>query len=758
MEPERWRRIKDVFTTVLEIPPALRNAWLAEALPGDPSLAEEVRSLIAAYEGAGEVFEQGALAAAPDLRRELETAVAGLRIGPYRILSELGRGGMGAVYLAVRDDEAFEQRVAIKLIKRRMDTDEIVHRFVHERKILAGLSHPNIARLFDGGSTPDGRPYFVMEHVSGKPITVYAREKKLGVEARLRLFLKVCSAVQFAHQNLIVHRDLKPGNLLVDRDGEPKLLDFGIAKLLAPSSLGGLSELTRAHQQPMTPDYASPEQMAGEAVTTATDVHGLGILLYELLVGRIPAAVERQLGASWAGRPPSQAVHALDGDRRLSRRLRGDLDTILGKALEREPQRRYATAAALAEDVERHLDRRPVRARPPTVAYRLGRTLVRHKLAAAFVLSIAVLAGIAGYQAYAIGRARDRAEGQRLRAEALAGFMKGLFRSADPQKSRGEKVTVRQLLEVGASQLLNPGERPPRWAPVPEGKIDPGTQADLLNAIAEVNADLGSYADAKELLASALKVREGQTGRDNELGEAASYTLLGHLALNQYHYAESLPYYRKAIAIKRKQRGLTDPSLAEDLNGMGGALVNSGDLAHGAESLRDAESLSRHAGPRGLKELANSLNNLGDLDEKQQRFAEAQGRFREAWNIERKLYGADDPETLSTERNLRSVLLYQGEYAKAEKPYQEILQAQERVLGTDHRDLILTLTGLALAQNCQHHYPAAADSLHRALALYRRLGLPPDEDKADAINLLAWTDRPAPALSCRTRPTSPPRP
>ncbi len=183
MEPERWRRIKEVFTTALEIPPALRKAWLDEALPDDPSLAEEVQGLVAAYEGAGEVFEQGALAATPELRQELQTAVEGLRIGPYRILSELGRGGMGAVYLAVRDDEAYEQRVAVKLVKRGMDTDEIVHRFVHERKILAGLDHPNIARLLDGGTTPDGRPYFVMEYVEGRPIPRTARARSCEVEA-----------------------------------------------------------------------------------------------------------------------------------------------------------------------------------------------------------------------------------------------------------------------------------------------------------------------------------------------------------------------------------------------------------------------------------------------------------------------------------------------------------------------------------------------------------------------------------------------
>jgi eukaryotic-like serine/threonine-protein kinase len=750
MEPERWRRIKEVFTTALEIPPALRQAWLNEALPGDPSLAEEVRSLVAAYEGGGEVFEQGALAAAPELRQELQTAVEGLRIGPYRILSELGRGGMGAVYLAVRDDAAYEQRVAIKLVKRGMDTDEIVRRFVHERKILAGLAHPNIARLLDGGTTADGRPYFVMEYVEGRRITVFAREKKLGVEEKLRLFVKVCSAVQFAHQNLIVHRDLKPGNLLVDRDGEPKLLDFGIAKLLAPPSLGGLSELTRAHQRPMTPEYASPEQIAGGVVTTATDVYGLGILLYELLVGHNPAAVERQLGAGWAERPASQSLRAL-GDLRTARRLQGDLDTIIGKALDREPQRRYATATALAEDVERHLDRRPVKARRPTVGYRLGRTLVRHKLASAFVLSVAMFAGVAGYQAYAIGRERDRAEEQRFQTEeqrfraeqerrrtkVVLGLMKGLFRSADPQQNRGRRITVSEILEAGASQLLHPEEHPPRWAPVSARGLafDPGTRADLLNEIADIEANRGFYAISEKLLAKALELREGLTGRDNELGKAASHTLLGHLAFNQGRFVESRPYYLKAIAIKQKLLGHRGPSLAEDLNGLGSGWNQTGEPETGAEYLREAEVLGRQAGHRGLRQLAVSLNNLASSDEKQQRFAEARQRYQDALDIGLTEFGADDPETLITEVNFGSFLLEQKDYARAESLYQDILQTQERVLGTDHRDLILTLGKLAEAQLNRSHYAQAADSLRRALALRRRLGLTPNVDEAtDLIN------------------------
>jgi len=746
MEPDRWQRIKEVFSTALAVPSAMREAWLVQTLPDDPVLANEVRELVAVFQEGGEIFQVRTLVTVPDLPQDLETAVAGLRIGPYRILSELGRGGMGAVYLAVRADQAYEQRVAIKLVKRGMDTDDIVRRFVHERKILAALVHPNIARLIDGGSTTDGRPFFVMEYIEGRPITVFAQNKKLGVEDRLRLFVKVCAAVQFAHQNLIVHRDIKPGNLLVDRDGEPKLLDFGIAKLLAPPAFGKLSELTQAHRQPMTPDYASPEQLAGEPVTTATDIYGLGILLYELLVGQNPAGVAKLLGPGRAARLPSQAVRGLEGDRRTYRRLQGDLDTIVGKALEPEPQRRYATAAALAEDVERHLEQRPVKARPPTLGYRLGRILVRQKLASALVLAVAISAGVVGYQNYELKSARDRAEAQRLqadeqrrKAQAFSGFLKGLFRSADPEYNRGEDVKVIQTVDEGAKQLLNPGERSPRWAPLPGGgrEIDPVTRASLLNEIAEVYANLGSYKKSENLLHSARALRAGQTSRDAKLDEAASLTLLGHLALNQGDFSRCLPYYRQAIAIKQEQLGSADPSLAEDLNGLGYALTENGDLIHAAVSLRRAEFLSRKAGLLGSKEHAVSLNNLAILAEREQRVKEAQEGYQAALNIDRTLLGADHPETLGVERNLGSVLLRQREYGKAAALYQEVLRAQERVLGINHRDLILTLSSLGAAQNGQNLYPEAAKSLRRALALHQSLGLSPDIEEAYALNIYA---------------------
>jgi tetratricopeptide (TPR) repeat protein len=719
MSAERWQRVKQLFGDALEQPLPSRGAWLAAAA-GDPSLAAEVGALLAAHERADGRLEQGAAAMVPGVWEDLQTAVAGLRIGPYRVVSELGRGGMGAVYLAARDEAGFEQQVAVKLIKRGMDTDGIVRRFLHERRILAGLAHPHIARLFDGGSTPDGRPYFVMEYVAGEPITRFAAARGLGVEARLELVLKVCSAVQYAHQRLIVHRDLKPANILVGADGEPKLLDFGIAKLLDPSGFAE-PELTEIHQRPMTPDYASPEQLEGGAVTTATDVHGLGILLYELLAGKSPAAVERQLGPGWGERPPSQAARALAGGaegRRLARRLRGDLDTIVATARERLPARRYGTAAALAEDIERHLTRRPVAARPPTLTYRLGRAVMRHKLASVFVLFLVLFAATAAWQAYEIDRQRER-------AEALSGFLTGLFRGADPEQARGNTLTVRELLDQGARRLLDQPGGAPEW------------QADFLATVGEVYANLGLYDDADKQLRRALALRSQQRGRQAGRETASLLTLLGHVAWERGDGTAARQLYERSLAVKRRLFGPRALPLAEDLNGLGLVTAEAGDLPQAAARFAEATAIARRAGREGRKALADGLNNQGWLARRQGDLAVAQARFRESLELSRQVLGEDHPETVRVRSNLASVRFQQGDLEGAEAGYREILAVRRRLLGPDHPDIARTLNSLGAVQEKRGQLAAAQASFREGLAMCRRLNPQPERMAATALDGLA---------------------
>ncbi|MBV9493540.1 MAG: serine/threonine protein kinase, partial [Acidobacteria bacterium] len=380
MDPEARRRVEEVFLRVLESPADERAAVLDRECAGDPELRSEVASLLA-HDGSGTFIRDLVTDEATALAEGLERRWIGRRVGAWRITRILGRGGMGAVYEVARDDGAFEQRAAMKIVRAGIDDDLGRRRFLEERQILARLNHPNIARLLDGGQSDDGIPFLVMEAVDGLPITEHCDRAPLSIEARLRLFVTVCRAVQFAHTQLIVHRDLKPSNILVTADGTVKLLDFGIARLLAVDAL----DATAASELALTPDYASPEQLRGEVTTTVSDVYSLGAVLFELLTGKKANAFRAHAPSEVA--PPRRA-----------RRLRGDLDAIVLMALQQEPSKRYASAEQLAQDIERHLDGLPVSARADSWRYRAGKFIARNRIAvaASTLVMLSLVAGIIG--------------------------------------------------------------------------------------------------------------------------------------------------------------------------------------------------------------------------------------------------------------------------------------------------------------------------------------------------------------------------
>ena len=411
MTTGRWRRIEDLFHQARERPPAERRPFIEAAAAGDTELRDEVLSLDASAEGAGEFLDVppvsgNASAAAPPLD--------GRRIGAYRLEREISSGGMGTVYLAVRDDDQYRKRVAIKLIRPGLESDFVIRRFLTERQILAGLEHPNIARLIDGGASEAGWPYLVMEYVEGLPVDEYCKRHHLTVEERLVLFRKVCAAVHYAHQHLVIHRDLKPNNILVGPDGEPKLLDFGIAKLLDPGHAGDAMAQTRTGVVLLTPLYASPEQILGGRISTASDVYSMGVLLYELLTGQRPYATDagqpgRLAGAIVEEEPerPSTAVaraarrtaaspNDAEPPERLRRRLQGDLDNIVLMAIRKDPQRRYGSAEQFSDDIRRYLEGLPVIARRDTLGYRSSKFLRRHMAATVAVAGVlvALVAGL----------------------------------------------------------------------------------------------------------------------------------------------------------------------------------------------------------------------------------------------------------------------------------------------------------------------------------------------------------------------------
>jgi serine/threonine-protein kinase len=570
-----WLLAADVFADALEQPLEERSAFVRERCAGQPELLAAVQRMLASEQAAGPEFLRGI---DPSFLGTIvsDMAPALERIGPWRLLREIGRGGMGQVFLAQRADGQFEQRVAIKLLKRGMDSDAILARFLRERQILAALDHPNIARLFDGGVAGDGRPYFVLEYVDGQQITAFADAERLSIDARIELFRSVCSAVEYAHRNLIVHRDLKPSNILVTTDGRPKLLDFGIAKLLsAPDEHAAGATLTSASIRLLTPDYAAPEQFRGEMITTSTDVYGLGAVLYELLSGQRPFGAERDRFHERADSEPSslsvvlqersdpatgeEIAAARSSDTvRLRRRLAGDLEIIVATALRAAPERRYASVSALEEDLRRHQERLPIRARPDSLAYRVSRFVRRHRvgvLAAAAIVTLLFSFGVtASLQARAVARERDRARQEAAVAQQVSDFLVGVFEVADPmQTGLGDSIRARDLLERGAKQIET------------ELAGQPAIQGRLLGVIGRAYYNLQRRDLAESLLARAAELQR-ETDDSESSSLVSTLAQLGKVRTELGDYPEAEKALRQAMAILQRT--------APDSVAMWGLLLN----------------------------------------------------------------------------------------------------------------------------------------------------------------------------------------
>ncbi|MBW8877621.1 MAG: serine/threonine protein kinase [Acidobacteria bacterium] len=690
MTAERWGQVKAVLDGALETGPDERAAFVATACGGDSELRAEVESLLT-YETESEGFiEEPLFGRFTGRSQGLE---AGQRVGPYRVVREIGRGGMGAVYLAVRADEEFDRRVALKLVGLG-SAAEIVRRFRAERQILAHLDHPNIAKLLDGGTAEDGRPYFVMEYVEGRPIDEHAG--KLPLRERLALFREVCAAVHFAHQNLVVHRDLKPANVLVTGDGVPKLLDFGIAKLLDPGRTDpGLSELGL---RPMTLQYASPEQMRGEPITTASDVYSLGVLLHVLLTGRSPyaatddrQALERAIAQGERVRP-SQAV----AKREEARRLAGDLDILVLRAMDPEPGRRYASAEQLAADVQRYLDGLPILARKDTPGYRLSKFVHRHK--AGVATATAGLLLILGFSV-TVTLLWKKAERERDRAEAVSGFLEHLFTVPDPSSSRGKTITAREVLDRGRQQIAG------------ELQTAPETRAALLQTMGRVYRSLGLLEPARSLLEESLLIRRRTPGQD-PLDVAATELNLALTLQDMKKGAEAEPLIREALETYRRRGATATPEYAAGLNNLGGLLAARGEHA-GAEALfRETLSLKRKI-PGGDIEVAQAYNNLGDVLYARGDSVAAEPYLRKGLAMRRKLLGGEPhPDVATSLNNLASLLEAKGERAEAEKLYREVLAMRRKLYDNRGQKVAQSLSNLAFVLLAEDR-PAEAEPFAR---------------------------------------------
>jgi serine/threonine-protein kinase len=802
-------RADALLAQALERPRAEREAFLRAACAGDAGLLALVRDLLEAGERDDGFLTPGGPWRGP-LGRALSEglldppAAEGERVGAYRIVRPLGRGGMAAVYLAERADRLYEQRVALKVLAAGAGLAEVSGRFEQERQILASLDHPNIARLLDGGFTEQGRPFLAMEYVDGRPIDAWCDARRLTIDERLWLFLHVCRAVEHAHRSLVVHRDLKPSNIFVSDDGRVKLLDFGIAKILDPAAFSHRAPPTRTAVRVMTPEYASPEQVRGEPITTASDVYQLGLLLYELLTGRrahgvrgaaSAAEVERAVSEIEPRRPsaqvggPEQPAAGPDPgpapDRpatpevlsrarrttpeRLRRRLAGDLDNIVLMALRKEPARRYASAAALAEDVERHLRGLPVAARRPTLGYRARKFARRHR-AGVVAGSLAVLSLLAGFaatawQARVAARERDRARAEAETARQVSEFLIGTFRLLDPEEARGRSVTALELLESGASRIDD------------ELRGQPEVQARMKDVMGRVYLSLGLYDQAHALLSAALGMRrEIHAGPHPDV--AASLDNLGQVlqAMGRYHEAEEryraglemrralsgganaevaaslrnvavIRQYRGApgeakagfeqvLAMRRAVHGQAHPDVAQSLRDLAQAQQALGEYAGAAALLEEALAMQRGLLPAGDPGVADTLNalgmarhNLGDLDE-------AERLHREALDLRRRIYGPDHPDSVQSLQNLGAALYDRQDYEAAEAIAREVLGLYRRRLGDGHPRVATSMTNLAVILMTRGDL-AAAEPLYRE-ALQIRRGAYGDRHRAvgDSANYL----------------------
>jgi eukaryotic-like serine/threonine-protein kinase len=748
----QWTEVELLLDEVLELGADERARFLERLGARAPELRAELDRWLRGTERENGFLDQpGAEYVAPLVSaRDEVLAAEGTRIGPYRVVGVAGHGGMGTVYLAERD-EPYHQRVALKLVRGAVALDDhMVRRLVEERRILASLEHPHIARLVDGGLTDDGLPWFAMEYVEGEAIDQYCGQHNLQLQARLQLFLTVCDAVQFAHRNLVVHRDLKPSNILVTGTGEVKLLDFGIAKLLAEGRSD--ATLTQTGLRVLTPEYASPEQIRGHPIAVTSDVYSLGILLYELLTGqrpyhlsaRSPLEIERAIS-----QPPMRPSAAV-ADLRLARQLRGDLDMILLTALRTEPERRYSSVERFATDIRRFLSGLPVTARRDTRRYRAAKFIRRHRigLAAAVAVGLSLIFGLVGTASQA-RVAQDAAAKER----EVRNFLVGLFQVSDPTQSRGREISARELLDRGSrradSALAQSPELRSELLHVLGtiyselgllGRADTlleqavrltrSVQGDHNLELAARLTDWGSvltqrarFAAADSMLGAALAIRREISGAEDS-SVAATLRALGDVEaeLAKNDSAETL--YREALAIDHKLFGDLHPVLASDLDGLGTALYQAGKLPAADSAHRAGLTIRRRLLDPDHPALLVSLNNVATLSSELGNFREAEQLQREVLDKRRHLYPQGHPDVAHTLRELAGILNSperpDRKPKEAESLFVEALAMDRAFLGSDHPETILTLNNLAPLRYWNGDLVGAEADLREVVANWQR--------------------------------------
>ena len=774
----RWQRLNELFFHAARLQGAERQAFLARETQGEPELEREVLALLERGDerrsGPPTRTLGGGLALAP---RE-ERLLVGRVVAKYELVSVLGRGGAGTVFLGERADRQFSGKVAVKVVDRSAAADLGI-RFRAERQILASLNHPNIARLIDAGETEDGQPYLVMEYVEGQPLDQYCDERKLDLRKRLKLFIDICSAVQYAHQNLIIHRDLKPANILVTADGTVKLLDFGIAKLLNNGNGSNtISELTRMNERLLTPEYASPEQIIGGAVTTASDVYSLGIVLYRLLTGLRPydlsgatsqLEMERSICVADPPRPSANVQRAMhsgpaEGElaiaalalarsispERLRRRLVGDIDAIVMRALRKEPQHRYSSVERFVADIHHYLDNEPVQARQGNWVYYTQRFVRRHTTAViasvGFLIFLTAVAIVMSIQRQNIAAALERATQDRERAEIVSQFMLDVFSAADPYINSGKEPTARFLLDQAAqniqddlsqqpevrARLLEAIGRSYRRLNKPERAVaylqdslriqrqllqkDDASLGSVITEIAIALRNQGRIEESDGYFSEAVQISRQSKDQQSE-AHAKLLVDLGRLEKLRSNPMQALDHLDHALKLMRAIKGPKDPEVGAILAEMSNIKVWLDDLEGAEVAARAAVEIYQSVAPgypdRVMAEyyLADVLFNRGHIDE-------AAPLFEGVLAAQRRLYGDKSSATAETLASLAQVRAAQKNFGTAEKLIREALDAHRESSSTAYREIGYLQTMLGTVQMKQGHFADAEQTLKDTLVLF----------------------------------------
>ena len=715
MNTNQLEHIRELFEKALEQAADQRTSWLQKATD-NPSVIKEVLSLLAAHESAGEFLEEP-LTIEAGLIDELEDPMIGNDIGSYTIESLAGMGGSGAVYAGHRNDNLFVKKVAIKILKYGISSDYLLKRFQIERQTLANLQHNNITRLIDGGRTETGLPYLIMEFVDGTPITKYCQTNNLSVPEKIKLFRQVCDAVQYAHQSLIVHRDIKPGNILVTKEGVPKLMDFGIAKIIDDELSDTAAGLTMTGMWHLTPEYASPEQVNGEPITTASDIFSLGVLFYEILTGGQPIKIESyspsaisKAIAEFNVKKPSEKILESETSRKTAKTLQGDLDNIVLKAMHKDPGQRYTSVQEFNDDLHRYLEGLPVIARQDSFGYKTAKFIKRHKVGVAFFIAIQLLIIssiiLISRQRNIAQHERDKVKVEAAKSAAVNNFLLDMLSSADPTINSRE-VKVYDLLEKAATDVdLNFNDQP---------KISAAVKYTLGSTL----TGLGEFIKAVPLLLEANETNKKLFGINSfEAAESAHQLGLCYDYKGDYNLADS--FYLASIGILENLPGKPSIKLADVYNDYGSMLTNLGYLDSSVIFINKSLDIYLKNGQNKSVKYATTLNNLAVSYHHQFKVDEAENYYRYAIALLDSLPGRHQSQIGSMRNNLAFIYLDNGDYEKSEREFIEANKIKETVFGPDHPKLALGFSNLGMLYFIMKAYDKADSVLMEAIDIFDR--------------------------------------